>query len=257
MSRKTEKVLVCGGLPQSLVLFRGPLIREMRDRGVEVTACANGEDPATSRTLESWGVQYVSVPLSRAGFNPFSDVRYLYRLCRLVGELRPDAILAYTHKPVIFSAIAARIFRIHICCGWITGLGYAFIGANGLRQRIALAILCLLYRFSLQFNSTILFQNPDDLEEFRSRGLLPKDLPTVITKGSGIDLDDYPETPMPSGPPRILLIARLLADKGVREFIEAIRIAKANVPDLEADLVGPFDPKSCRHSAIRGTELGR
>ncbi|MDG2008394.1 MAG: glycosyltransferase family 4 protein [Candidatus Binatia bacterium] len=241
-AKKPKRILICGGLPQSLVLFRGTLIRELIERGIDVTACANGADATTSKKLKIWGARYYPLRIDRTGFNPISDVLYLFQLVCLIRKIQPDAILGYTHKPVIFSAIAGRICRVPIRCGWITGLGYAFMPFGGFRQKLARKFLTLLYMISLRFNTMVLFQNRDDAETFHALTILPDSLPTTITRGSGIDLEEYPKKPAPIGPPRVLLIARLLADKGIREFAEAIRIAKRNHPTLEADLVGPFDP---------------
>ena len=243
---------MCGGLPQSLVGFRGPLIQEMRARGFAVTACANGTDPDTSATLEGWGVDYVPLPLSRAGFSPVGDLVYLANLIQLARRVKPDVIFGYTHKPVIFSAIAGRIASAPVRGGWVTGLGYAFVDSGGWKQKFARFFLCQLYRFSLRFNTSLLFQNSDDLSEFRERNLLPESLSVGLTRGSGVDLKDYPAKDLPTGPPRLLLIARLLADKGIREYAEAIRIVKETHPELEADLVGPFDPNP---SAVREAEI--
>lgn len=238
------KILVSGGLAPSLILFRGPLLRDLRAAGHSVVACAAESDPVVAAALAVMGIRYQPVPIARTGLNPLADLRYLWSLCRLVRREAPDVVLAYTHKPVIYTTLAARLASRHCrAYGMVEGLGYAFIATSrGLKPRLARCIVQGLYRMSSRFLTGIFFLNADDQDVFRSQRLLPPTLPQWIVRGAGVDLAYYTPAPMPGGPHRFLLVARLLADKGIREYVAAAQRIRQEFPDIQFDLVGPTDP---------------
>jgi glycosyltransferase involved in cell wall biosynthesis len=237
------RFLLIGALPLSLVNFRGPLLRALRDAGCEVHAAAAAidDDPAVAAALREMGVTAHSVPIARAGLNPVGDLKALIALVRLMRRIRPTIVLGYTIKPVVWGTLAAWIARVPRRYAMITGLGYAFTGeAKGKRagvQKVARG----LYRLALSRAHRAFFQNPDDLALFRQLGLIAPDKPVTIVNGSGVDLTHYPQQPLPAGPPRFLMIARLLGDKGVREYAAAAMIVRRRHPDASFHLVGPLD----------------
>ncbi len=98
--------------------------------GHEVIACAGEPRDEIAETLKSWGVAFFPINLARAGMSPLGDLRTCFQLLRLMRQQRPDAILAYTIKPVIWGGIAARFAGIPRIYSLITGLGYAFMGRD-------------------------------------------------------------------------------------------------------------------------------
>jgi|FLYL01.1.fsa_nt_gi glycosyltransferase involved in cell wall biosynthesis len=240
------KVAILGGYAPSLINFRGPLIRAMLASGHEVVAMAPARDGrgevarAVAEELRAWGVRFRAVPLRRAGMNPLRDAVALSALVRAFRAERPDALLAYTIKPVIYGSLAARAVGVEGIYSIVTGLGYAF-GDGSLRQRALGGVVRQLYRWGLRVNRRVFFQNPDDLALFRNEGLVRAGQ-ALLVNGSGVDLAHYALAPLPSGPVRFLLIARLLADKGILEYVEAARVLKGRYPQLAFDLVGPLDP---------------
>lgn len=240
----TAKVLVLGSLASSLRNFRGPLISAVRARGHSVFAAAPDllEDTDTLAWLSEQGIESHNVPLSRAGLSPLGDLASLRKLIQLMREVQPEYFLGYTIKPVIWGLVASWIAHVPNRAALITGLGYAFTGdAKGKRaliQRIARA----LYRFALRRATLIFFQNPDDLSDFERFGMLPKGVPVVIVNGSGVDVEAYSPAPLPHEPLRFLLIARLLGDKGIREYVSAAEKVRAFHPGVEFHLVGGLDP---------------
>jgi glycosyltransferase involved in cell wall biosynthesis len=121
----------------------------------------------------------------------------------------------------------------------VTGLGYTFL-SNSQKMRILRHFVLALYRFAINRNHAVFFQNPDDLSLFRKLSLLTNQTKTVIINGSGVDLDHYNETQLP---PKIsfLLVARLIREKGIVEFVNAARIVKKSHPDAHFHLVGWSD----------------
>ncbi len=238
------RFLLIGALPSSLVNFRGPLLRALRDRGCEVHAAADGlgGDPALVTVLREMGVAAHSVPIARAGLNPLQDIKTLLALVGLMRRIRPDVVLGYTIKPVVWGMLAAWIVRVPRRYAMITGLGYAFTGKATRKRAVVRGVARFLYRCALSRTHRVLFQNPDDLALFRELRLIPKCMPVAIVNGSGVDLTLYPRRPLPEGPVRFLMIARLLGDKGVREYAAAAAVVRRSRPDVTFHLVGGLDP---------------
>lgn len=233
-------VFVLGSYAESLVNFRGHLLRSMAARGYRVVAGAPAAPPHVIDTLAEMGVAYRDVPFKRAGMRLDQDLRALLALLGLLRELKPEVVLTYTIKPVVYGLLAAQLAGVPRRFAMITGLGYSFIGA-GLRAKLAGAAARRLYRLSLRRADGVFFQNPDDRALFQSLALVPGPDRAVMINGSGVDLDAFRPTPLPEGPASFLLIARLLEDKGVREYAEAARQVRAQYPGTCFHLVGWHD----------------
>ena len=231
-------VVVLGSLAQSLVNFRGHLLRRLRAEGHAVTACAGDDDPAVRRELESQGIAFRHVPMARTGRNPFQELGLVRRLVGLFDELKPDVLLTYTIKPVIYGGWAAARIGVPRRIAMITGAGAAFC-PGGVTRRVLKSIAVGLYRRSLPTYDRVVFQNPDDLAEFASLRLMRPER-AVRVWGSGVDLDHFAVAPAPGGQPRFLLIARLIREKGVADFVAAARILKREFPQAVCQLLGPF-----------------
>ena len=234
------RVMVVGGLPQSLVNFRGPLLRSMVVAGHEVVTSAAPAPPEVVEKLSDWGISFRPIPLARAGLNPAADLRTLAALRRIIEQERPGRILAYTAKPVIYANLAARLAGRPPVYSMITGLGYGF-GESNLRQRLIGKIVQTLYRRALTDSAGVFFQNPDDRSVFQNMSLVPSGVPVTLINGSGVDLDWYVPQPLPEAPV-FLLVARLLGDKGIREYVAAARRLKAQFPQARFRIAGDLDP---------------
>jgi len=248
-----RRVVVVGNMLETLVWFRGSLMAAMVAHGHEVIACVPVPDPSAPLVarLASIGVALEPIFLDRVGLNPFADA---YCACSLVARLRrlrPDVILAYMIKPVIYASLAARLAGVPSMCSIVEGLGYAFVEG---RRRFPLRFLVKsLYRAALASNRRVFFLNPDDQRLFESLGLLRRPGQAVLLDGIGVDLDWFAAAPLP---PRVgfTLIARLIRDKGIPEYIAAARIVKARHPDVRFSLVGWIDdnPAAIREGELRG-----
>lgn len=149
-------------------------------------------------------------------------------------------VLAYTIKPVVYGMLAAALAGVPQRYALITGLGYAFIGGGGRRALLG-SIAKGLYAVALRQASKVIFQNPDDRDLFRRTRLVPRMARVHIVNGSGIDTRRFTPAPLPAGQVVFLMIARLLGDKGVREYAEAARELKKRYPNFVARLVGWID----------------
>lgn len=233
-------VLLIAGFAGSVSTFRGPLIRALRDTGAHVDVGAPGieEDLRLRDDLAAMDVRAHHLPIARAGTNPLADIGLLLSLVRLMRKVRPSINLPYTIKPVIYGTIAAWLTGVPRRYALVTGLGYAFTGS---RRGLVTRLVRILYRFALHRTHKVFFQNPDDERLFRQLSLLPASVPSVVVNGSGVNLVQFPPHPLPPGAPVFLMIARLLGDKGVREYAEAARRIRHVHPCVTFQLVGWID----------------
>lgn len=233
--------LLIAGLADSLLNFRGHLILALQSRGLKVhVAAPNLElgDPMRLQ-LEAMGVTVHSVPMVRTGTDPIEDLKTFFALWRVMRRVHPQYVMGYTIKPVIYGCFAAWVAGVPRRFALITGLGYAFQG-EGRRGRLR-ALVQRLYAMALARAEKVFFQNPDDEALFRCRNILSKGKSSCVVDGSGVDVKSFGVEPLPTGSPRFLLIARLLGDKGVREYAEAARRVRLVHPEVWCGLVGWID----------------
>jgi len=259
------RIVVVAGYAPSLVNFRGPLLSALVERGHRVIALAPPDEkgepgaPDTAAVLRARGIELVRFPMQRGGVDPRQDLRTLLALRREFLELRPDLVLAYTIKPVIYGSLAARWAKVPLMASLITGLGYAFGGLQARKaddaepgdlpsrgRRLLTEVVVRLYRKALENNRVVIFQNPDDRDLFVSLGILGEGQRVAVVAGSGVELDHFAPAPPvlahpQTGAPIFLCMARLLWAKGVGVFVEACRLLKQRHPQAVCRLLGPLD----------------
>ena len=231
---KPTKVLIASNTAWSIVNFRAGLIRALVDSGCEVVAVASPDEYVNR--LPDLGCRHLSLPIDSKGTHPGRDLLLLWRFWRLLRRQRPDVFLGYTIKPNVYGSLAARGLGIPAINN-ITGLGAAFAKRNWLRL-----LVCGLYRLALARSAMVFFLNKDDRQAFVEGGMARSEKTDEIP-GEGIDLAKFQITPLPACPNRFrfLLIARMLWDKGVGEYVEAARIVKRRFTDADFCLLGPLD----------------
>ncbi len=231
-ARMPPRVLVSSNYAWTIVNFRLPLIRRLKSEGYEVHVLTQFDGYEEKLREEVDSITHLFV--SRKGINPFVDFLTILDYVKHFFVLKPDILLLFTIKPVIYGSIAARIFRLPKIV-MITGLGTAFLKDNWLKS-----LAQGLYRVALRKPCKVFFQNLDDKGLFISRKIVC-DVSTELVPGSGIDLESFSEAPYPDNQePKFLLIARMLRDKGVGEYVEAARILKKKYPKMRFQLLGPL-----------------
>ncbi len=250
-------LFLLGAHPLSLSQFRGHLIADLVAKGHRVFACAPNLEGDLAQAVVDLGGEPLSLTMDRHGLGPLSNLRYAARLEALMRKIRPDTFLGYTAKPVVWGAPAARAAGVRRVAALITGLGYAFIDGKEFKRRFVRLALSQLYRRALARCDEVIFQNPDDRDTFVRLGLLARGRDAHVVNGSGVDLSHYHSVPVPTTP-RFLMIARLLKDKGVREYAAASASLKARYPQASFQLAGWLDssPDSVSADELAGWVAG-
>jgi glycosyltransferase involved in cell wall biosynthesis len=215
------------------------LAQEAIARGYEaVVACGTDTGEAA---LESLGIRCRSFALSRSGINPLRELQTFVALLRIYRSEAPDIVHHVTIKPVIYGTLASRFARVPAVVNAIPGMGFVFT-QRGFPARTVRGLVNLLYRIALNHgNMRFIFQNREDLQNFVENTVIPEKL-TYLIRGSGIDLAEFPFVPEPPEPVVFVLVARMLTDKGIREYVDAARRVRALEPTWRWLLVGGADP---------------
>jgi len=232
-----------------VVNFRSRLIESLIDQGWRVVVLSP-PDRHVER-LAALGAEHVLLALDNAGTNPLRELGTLWRIRDAMARIRPAVVLTFTPKINIYLSLVARTLGVPVIAN-ISGLGRAFV-SGGWIEKVSRA----LYGVALRWPSTVFFQNEEDRAIFIKAGLVDA-ARTHRLPGSGVDVDRFSPRPKPhAGPFQFLLVARLLWDKGVGEFVEAARIVKARHPDVEFALAGFLDvdnPSAVPRSAVEQWE---
>lgn len=225
------RVLITVNTSWNVWNFRRPLVEALIGAGHDVTILAPRDDTVVQ--LEGLGCKVMHLEMSVKGLNPFKDAGLVARFYRIFRKVRPDLVLGFTIKNNIFGAVAAGMLRIPFIPN-VTGLGTAFL-SGGMLRRLAVG----LHRYGFRGLDVVFFQNADDRALFMNRSIVTGDQARLLP-GSGIDLlrfaaESYPDD---GDGPVFLMIARLLRDKGVLEYLEAAKAVRENYPHARFQLLG-------------------
>ena len=236
-----HKLLIMTNTTWNLVNFRSGLIAALVSRGFDVVAVA--PDDEYRDRLRELGCRYVPLNMDNQGTHPVKDALLLWRYVVVLLRLRPAVVLSYTVKPNIYASLAARLVGVTVINN-VSGLGTAFLRGGWLG-----GVVCSLYRVALRRSHRVFFQNEEDRQVFIEKRLVAP-ARTGLLPGSGIDLVHFSPLAVEGSSLRngaglvFLMVARLLWDKGVLEFVEAARRVKALFPESRFQLLGFLDVKN-------------
>ena len=244
-----KTVMVLSSHTHSLFWFRVDMMRAFTDKNCRVVAVGQEPESVWRDKFAEYKIEYRSIFVSRNGVNPADDLRTCSELKKLIAEIKPDKIFCYQAKTVIYGCAAARMNGVREVYPLIAGIGSVFLG-GGFKNKIVRTVLKTEYRIALGFARKIMFQNSDDLRLFCDSGMCREEKCRIIN-GSGVDTSRFVPTPMPEKT-AFLCISRLIADKGVGEYLAAAREIRQKYPSVRCMLVGPFDTNP---SAITSAQL--
>ncbi len=235
--------------------FRGGLIRALVRCGIAVTVIV--PPGPWVKKLESLGASCIPVPMQRF-LSPWDDFLLLGRLYKIFKMGKFDIVHNMTIKPNLYGTFAATLARVKQRVCLVSGGGYLFLPDLDSKMRLVQVAARGMYKVAMALSSKVWFQNPDDLETFVNGGLIAREKGVVIKSG-GIDLDEYSRDAVncaelealrqelnipPSGKCVLMVSARLIWSKGVREFVEASAALRRRHPNWYFVIVGPRDDNS-------------
>lgn len=240
-----KKIVIVGSIPSSIILFRKELVIELIKKGFNVYCFAYGYSDKDKQIVKSWGAIPRDSFLNARGINPIHDIKAIYKFYKDLKDINPDIVLACFVKPVIFASIAAKLCKIKTKIGMIEGLGNIFTEyKEGLNRKKTLLkwIQVLLYKISLPLLDKLILLNEDDKKDLIDKYNI-KVKETYILGGIGVDLNVFKYTDLPSSDSGVvfLFMGRLVAAKGIFEFIEGAKRIKENFPETIFKVVGGFD----------------
>ena len=222
---------------------RLPVSLAAKNEGLDVHIAVPPGDKDT--IINDYGLMLHPWPVTRSGRNPFAEITLICKLIRIFRQVKPDVLHLVTIKPVLYGGIAARITRISAVVAAVTGLGFVFSGSS-LKTRVMRFPIAWLYRVALKHSKLcVIFQNHNDARMISRMAKLKPDNICMI-RGSGVNLEEYEFSPLPSfiNPPIVVLAARLLKPKGVPEFVAAAQKLRERGIAARFVLVGSPDGKN-------------
>lgn len=220
--------------------FRGWLIRDMVAAGHRVVVCGPRVEKLMA-TITGLGAEFRPVALNQTGLDPLRAVHEVVSLARILRAERADLVLSHSTKQNVVGPLAARMAGIRDVFAMIEGFGWAFAEGDELRRKTLRTMITTLLRVSLRCCSGVFVLNDADEDFVRAARLVQPAQTVVKINGTGIDLGQFAYEPPPSGAPAFLLIARLLREKGILDFVEAARRLKRELPQCRFQLLGPLD----------------
>ena len=248
-----KHILIIASYGPSLINFRLNLIKKLISKGYKVSVASPKDrfSDDLQKELKDLGVNINIFSLSSVSLNFFKDFKTILKIFRIIQKSKPNIIISYTAKPVIYTGLVLKYFKKISYIPMITGLGYAFIHKESIKHKIVKYIITKLYQISLKNSSKIIFQNKDDQSLFAELKIIKDQNISYVVNGSGVDLNTYPLSDLPSKPV-FLMISRLLVDKGVREYVEAAKVVRSRFSNARFQLVGSLDENP---SGIMAKEL--
>jgi glycosyltransferase involved in cell wall biosynthesis len=247
------KIIFFANTDWYLYNFRLELARYLREQGAEVVMMSPPGEYGPR--IESAGFRWRALPMERRSLNPFREIQLLYFVCSIYKEEQPDIVHNFTIKSVIYGALAAQAAGIKKRIQAVTGLGHIFI-SQSLQARLLRPLVKVLLRQALRGKETrLILQNPDDQQLFFQHKLITQERVYLI-RGSGVDTHRFiPRIREQQKKFRVLLAARLLWEKGIREYAEAAQLLAHRVDELEFLLAGATD--SGNPSAVPDQEISK
>lgn len=240
------KVVFIGTVASSFYGFRADLIRTLLKKGYQVYAFTSEYTAEDLKKIEKLGATPITYTLNRGGLNPLADIVATYRLSKKIKTINPDLVFSYFSKPVIFGTLAAKLAQVPRVIGMLEGLGYTFTEQlEGLSKKTQLIkkIQVFLYKIALPQLDQLIFLNPDDPKDLLEKYAINVKNVEVLG-GIGLNLDHYKYSENFNSNISFIFIARLLAEKGIHDYIKAAKIVKEKYPSVKFTVLGAIDKEA-------------
>lgn len=229
----TGTVFLLSNTSWYLYNFRRATLAALVEKGLRVI-CLSPPDEYSALLVEELGVEYVPLALDGKSVGPLRELRVLLAILQVFRQYRPDFVFNFTIKMNIYSGLVCRLLGIRYANN-VSGLGTVFLHDSWLFRRVR-----TLYGFVNRSAARVFFQNQDDLDAFEQERLL-EGASIHLLPGSGINLERFAFSDLPEASEScFIMIARLLGDKGVREYAQAAQMLKAEGVPARVLLIGPL-----------------
>lgn len=233
---KKKKVVFIAPKTFTFLNFRGRLMTDIIKKGYEVVAIV--PEDGYDNEFKDIGARKIILKFNKTSLSPFSTLKYLFGIKKILEEEKPNKVFSYTMKPVICGSIAAHLAQIEEIYSLVCGLGIIY-AVDSFKNKILRFICGIAYKIAFKYNTKVIFQNKDDIDEFIKRGYLKREKTTLVN-GSGVDLKIFKKNNLPDNN-SFIMVSRIIREKGVREYFEAAKIIKNKYPKSRFAYIGAYD----------------
>lgn len=237
-----QKLLIIANSARELELFKGDFINAALAAGFSIAIICRGEEYYL-QALKARGTEVFVAGALRNSLSLFADIKYSWQLYKIIRWLKPNIILNYTIKPVIYASIVAKIAGVNCVYSLLPGLGYLFSHQTW-KFKISQTLCRVLYRAAAFCNKKIIFLNQDDRNDFLQKKVLPT-RKAIVIDSEGVNLQAFNLITLPENNKIVFLfVARMMREKGIIEFIKAAELLAEKFPMAEFRIAGDCDEKT-------------
>ena len=206
---------------------------------------------AAKAEIEAAGIEVMSVPFNRKRLNPVAEFWFAWNISRIYKRLQPDLVHHVALKPIIVGGLAARLAGVKAVLNAPVGLGFVY-SSDKLLAKILKPMVSFALKLTLSPpNTRVVFENPDDMAALQAAGMIRPGT-AVLIRGAGVDIADFAPAPEPPPPVRVILIARMIREKGIPVFVEAARILRGQAEFVLVGAPDPGNPNSATPAELLG-----
>ncbi len=236
-------------LDLNLYLFRLPIMQALIANGHTVYAvCPRGDK---FDLFADYGIEAIEYKIERSSLNPLKELKAMYNIYRAIKPLKLDMLHTFTAKPNIYGTIAGKMAKVPIIINLVEGLGSFYIDDTR-KNMMVRGVIEKLYKFVFSLSDGVVFVNSDDPQYLKSKGVIQKEKIKII-KSVGIDTQEFDPQKIEAKDLEalrealnvkdkivVLMVARAIWHKGIREFYEASKLLSFH-KNVQFVLVGDID----------------
>lgn len=242
MPKSLKKILIACDSPKSVFDFRGELVERMAENHKVYVFIPKITQQYIRDRLVELNVTIYEAELDGGSVSVYSDIKYCWRLYRVLKKVRPDVFFPSTMKPVVYGTLLAKQLGIKLVTPMLSGLGYNFTNTGSARWISKVTRMLLVASLRNSESLRIILQNKDDYHTLLKNKVLSLKHSVFVVNGPGVDLDHYMYCVPELNTVSFIMASRLLNAKGVSEYVESARMIKQHYPDAQFKLIGPYSP---------------
>ncbi len=241
---QNKKIILIGTTASMTIQFRQDLIKLLISQKWQIYTFVCEYNDAQLEVLKILGAIPVTYRMSRGGLNPLADIRAMLELKKKISQIQPQIVFSCFAKPIVYGTLAAKMAKVPSIIGMLEGLGHAFTEqpeGQSLKTKLIKTIQILLYKIALPKLDQIIFLNHDDPNDLLKIYHIKTKKMNVLG-GIGLNLNHYTYSQPIINPINFLFIGRLLKEKGIFDFIQAVKIVKSQYSNVKFIVLGSLDP---------------